>query len=131
MSAAGTAVLLTALSLLLTNLNRAPQWVGDVFARAPVLDVMLALFTWVPWCLGIAKAGWWGFFGTIAGQVTAYFVWVAYHEHAHARAAQGPRIFKVINRTVGRWQNHAALWGTMVALPAFLHFRLIEVTVYP
>lgn len=129
--AVGTAVLLTALALLLTGLARAPRWLGDIFARAPALDLIVALFTWVPWVAAAARAGWWGLLGAVAGQAAAYFVWVAYHEATHRQAVAGPRIVKVLNRTVGRWQNHAALWGTMFALPAFWHFRLLELTVYP
>ena len=128
---AWVAALLTGLALLLTQLARAPRWVGDLFARAPALDVIVAAFTWVPWVAGAAEAGWAGFFGALAGQVGAYFTWVLLHEASHPQAVRGPRIVKVINRTVGRWRNHAALWVTMIALPCFWHFRFIEVFVYP
>jgi hypothetical protein len=44
---------------------------------------------------------------------------------------RGPRIVKFINREVGRWRNHAALWVTSVALPGFLFIRFLEVACYP
>lgn len=127
-----TTFFLTALSLLITTrLHRASQSLKDFCVRAPGLDLIVGLFSWIPWVVGAASAGWRGLLGVIAGQVATYFIWVAFHEQTHRQALGGPRIVKFINRTVGRWQNHAALWGTMLALPAFLHVRLIEVTIYP
>jgi hypothetical protein len=130
-SAGSVALLLTVLALMLTGLGSLPRWLGDVFARAPALDLLIALFTWVPWLAAGVKAGWAGVLGALAGQVATYFVWVAYHETMHRDAVGGPRIVKVLNRIIGKWQNHAALWGTLIALPCFWHFRLIEATVYP
>jgi hypothetical protein len=43
---------------------------------------------------------------------------------------RGPRIVKVLNRTVGRFRNHAALWVTTVALPVFLLIRALQVGLY-
>ena len=34
---------------------------------------------------------------------------------------------KFINAAVGRWQNHLALWVTLVALPAFWLIRFIQI----
>jgi hypothetical protein len=130
-SAGSVALLLTVLALMLTGLGSLPRWLGDVFARAPALDLVIALFTWVPWLAAGVKAGWAGVLGALAGQVATYFVWVAYHETMHRDAVGGPRIVKVLNRIIGKWQNHAALWGTLIALPCFWHFRLVEATVYP
>lgn len=129
--AGSVAISLVSLALLLTALARAPRWLGDIFARAPALDLIVALFTWIPWVVGLLRFGWWGLLAALAGQVATYFVWVAYHEQMYRRDMRGPRIVKVLNRTVGRWQNHAALWGTLIVLPAFWHFRLVEFIVYP
>jgi hypothetical protein len=112
-------------------MGRMPKWLGDTFARAPALDFVVAAFTWVPWVAASSKYGWPGFFGSLVGQAGCYFAWIFYHEGMHQEAVRGPRIVKVINRTVGRWQNHAALIGTLIALPGFWHFRLLEYCVYP
>jgi hypothetical protein len=129
-TAGGVAILLLALALLMTSLARV-RWLGDIFSRAPALDLFVALFTWIPWVAGATRAGWTGLAGALTGQVVTYFIWVAYHEQMHREAMKGPRIVKTLNRTVGRWQNHAALWGTLIALPAFWHFRFVEFLVYP
>ena len=47
----------------------------------------------------------------------ALFAWVFLHELTHREAARGPRIVKFLNREIGRWRNHAALWVTSIALP--------------
>ena len=129
--AGSTTLVLTALSILLTCLPSSARPVGDLLARAPGLDLMISLYTWIPWVVGIATTGKWGLFGALAGEVATYFIWVGFHERRNPRAMSGPRLVKVINRTVGRWQNHAALWGTIIVAPALWHFRLIEVLVYP
>jgi hypothetical protein len=124
----------SALALTVSFMSRWGQ-VGQVFAdlfiKAPMLDVMLGLFSWIPWIIFGLPFGWRGFFATVIGQVIALFVWIAGHEYQHPQAVAGPRIVKVINRTVGRWQNHAALWVTAVAFPGFLFIRLMEVALYP
>ncbi len=99
--------------------------------RAPGLDIILGVFTWIPWILARATLGYRGFFGAVIGEVIALFVWVASHEAVYREAVRGPRIVKFINRTVGRWQNHLALWITAVAFPGFLFIRLMEVALYP
>jgi hypothetical protein len=99
--------------------------------KAPMIDLMLGLFTWIPWIiLGIAF-GWRGVIGSIIGQVIGLFIWITGHEMANREAAAGPRIVKTLNRTVGRWQNHLALWVTAVAFPGFLFIRLMEVALWP
>src|SRR5689334_11258607 len=67
--AVSTVILLSALAVLLTSLARAPRWLGDIFARAPALDLIVALFTWVPWVAGASKAGWAGLLAALVGQV--------------------------------------------------------------
>jgi hypothetical protein len=99
--------------------------------KAPGLDLVLGLFTWIPWLIFGSDYGWHGLIASIAGEVAALFIWITLHEMAHREAAAGPRIMKVINRTVGRWQNHLALWITAIAFPAFLLIRLMELALYP
>jgi hypothetical protein len=53
------------------------------------------------------------------------------HELVNREAARGVRIVSFINRSVGRWRNHAALWVTAVSVPVFWQVRLAEVLLYP
>jgi len=111
-------------------LAKASQPIADRFARAPILDVLVALVTWVPWVWGLIFAGWTGFAGVILGQLIGAYAWCFLHETMHRQAARGPRIVKFLNRTVGRWQNHVALWVTLIALPGFWVIRLMEIVSY-
>ncbi len=125
---------LLALALVLTYGRRlGPP--GDRLARfaqsAPGLDLVVSLFTWVPWLTGWLAANWLGLLAALAAQAVTLLTWTAVHEVTHPRARRGPRIIKALNRYVGTWRNHAALWVTMIALPAFLVIRLMQVLAYP
>ncbi|MFO0873137.1 MAG: hypothetical protein U0575_04090 [Phycisphaerales bacterium] len=123
-----------ALAMLLTLMPRwgpAARAVSGACTRAPMLDVLLSLFTWIPWAVAIAVAGWRGFVAAFAGQVVAMLLWIAFHELTNLRHVRGPRIVRFLNRTVGRVRNHTALWVTIVALPAFLIVRFFELALYP
>jgi hypothetical protein len=113
------------------RLGEPGKQVSNLLIKAPMLDVMLGLFSWIPWFVFGLAFGWRGVFGSMIGQIIALFIWITGHEYAFREAVAGPRIVKVLNRTVGRWQNHAALWVTAVAFPGFLVIRLMEVALYP
>jgi hypothetical protein len=128
------AILESALAIFVSFVGRfgnEGQALADLLIKAPALDIMLGLFSWIPWILFGLAYGWRGLIGTIIGQVISLLVWTSIHEYFHRQAVAGPRIVKVLNRTVGRWQNHAALWVSAIAFPGFLFIRLMEVTVYP
>ncbi len=101
------------------------------FARAPWLDIVVALMTWVPWVVGGIMGGWAALVGVLLGQVLTLYAWCWIHESLHPHAKRGPRIIKFINVAVGRWQNHLALWVTVIALPGFWFIRFLEITTYP
>lgn len=117
------------------------------FCKAPGLDLWIAYFTVAPAFAGpIAMAALtpdpagqpdsnWpevvGLLAAIAGQVLAVCIWTPLHELAHPQAAKGPRIVHQINRNVGRWRNHTAVWVTALAVPVFAVIRIAELVVYP
>ncbi len=133
-SALSAFFIVAGLSATLSLLHRAGSVGGRIAAtccRAPVLDIVVSIFTWIPWVLAGFAFGWQGILGALAGQILGLFAWVYGHELAHRDATRGPRIVKFLNRVVGRGRNHAALWVTAVALPGFLLIRLIEIVCYP
>ena len=111
--------------------GRTGREVVDACARAPLLDLVVGVFTWIPWVVGFAVAHWAGLFGSVVGEVIAFYLWVGGHELIHREAAKGPRIVKALNGVVGPWRNHLALWVSVIALPGFLGIRLMEAAVYP
>lgn len=124
-------------AVLVLGLTAAPRLlpggrsVAHALARAPLLDGVIAMMTWVPWLIGLAAGGGRGFVGAIGGQAIVLASWVFLHEATHRRARRGPRIVKVLNRVVGRAPNHLALWISLLALPAFWVIRAGEVVLYP
>ena len=95
------------------------------------LDLMITYFTVAPIIVGPALLGWWGLPAAIAGQVAGMLIWQWLHELAHPAARKGPRIVHTLNRSVGRWRNHTAVWITALAVPLFWLVRLAEWIVYP
>src|SRR3954447_5050094 len=93
-----------ALLVLATFLSVLPKALSPMFCRAPMLDLIVASLTWVPWVMSGCIWGWAGFAGTLVGQFVALYVWAKGHELAHPSANKGPRIVKFINAAVGRWQ---------------------------
>lgn len=124
-------LLLAGLLHLIPRLGLLKRPVADFITRAPGLDVVVAYFTVVPLIYGPIVAGWAGFFGAIAGQVASVLAWQFLHEAANREAIKGPRIVAVLNRLVGKWRNHAALWVTAIVTPMFFIVRLAEILLYP
>ncbi len=116
-----------ALSLLLTFFGR---FMLNIITRAPGLDGVVALLTWIPWVVAIYCFGWIGWAGAIIGQLCALYLWCFMHESMHPATRNGPRIVKFLNRTVGRIHNHVALWVTLVALPTFWLIRIMQMFLY-
>lgn len=133
--AAGAACLLV---LVLASLLHAFPKLGSVgrsiahaCTRAPLLDVIVATFTWAPWVACGVVWGWRGIVGAIAGQMVAMGVWCIVHESLHPGVRKGPRIVSTLNRLVGRVRNHAALWATLIAVPVFWSIRFGQWVAYP
>ncbi len=134
----GGLLLLTVILHSVSMFGKIGRTTADWLCRAPALDVVVSTMTWAPgvaayfvaW-LYLGVNGWWGVLAAVVGQLVALSLWVIAHEWVHREKVAGPRIVKVLNRTVGRWRNHAALWVTVIALPIFWFIRAGEVIVYP
>ena len=122
---------LAAILTALPRLGRAGRGVADGLARVPALDVVVAMLSWIPWVAAGVAAGWRGLLASIAAQILVLTLWVVVHEAMHRREVRGPRIVKALNRIVGPWRNHAALWVSLLALPVFWAIRLSEILIYP
>jgi hypothetical protein len=127
---AGAIVLLAGLLSIIPRLGVTGWKVSSALCRAPLLDAIVACFTWLPWVIGAALAGWIGFVGALAGEFAALGLWCLGHELVFREAARGARIVKFHAKAVGRWRNHAALWVTLVALPIFWAIRIVQMTLW-
>jgi len=134
MIAAGTAISLLIVSGLLhliPRLGSAGRRLAQSLCRAPALDWLVMYFTVAPLIVGPILDGWLGLAAAIVGQVAAVLIWIRLHELSNHEAVRGPRIVKSLNRIVGRWRNHAALWVTAIVTPMFSLVRLAEIFCYP
>lgn len=122
------------LGLLLFLLPRAGppgRALTEIAARAPLLDLVVAVMTWIPWLAAGLADGWRGFASAVAGQVLAMCVWVLGHETIHRRPERGPRLGKTHARLVGRWRNLTALWFSLLGVPVLWGIRFGEMILYP
>ncbi len=116
---------------LLPRLGSFGRKVANTLCHAPALDLGITYFTIAPALTGYLWLGWKGLLLGIAAQITAVMIWTPLHELAHPAARKGPRIVHTMNRVVGRWRNHTAVWITALAIPVFWIVRLAEWIVYP
>lgn len=116
---------------LIPKLGDGGRRLSAALCHAPGLDVLVTYFTVAPLFAGPIVYGWAGFLGAVVGQVAGVLLWTVLHELAHRDAVRGPRIVKVINRLIGRWRNHTAIWLTAIVTPMFWIVRMAEVFVYP
>lgn len=124
----------------LPKLGGPGRWLSSRCCRAPGLDVVVFVFTVLP-PIATAVVGevventFWGVFGYfwlgVLGQIITLNVWTWLHEAANAKVKRGPRIVSSINRNVGPWRNHAAVWWTAWAVPLFALTRIGELFIYP
>jgi len=117
--------------MILPRCGPAARALCEVLARAPALDGVMSLLTWVPWVLAWLIGGLAALAGSVAGGAVGLVVWCLVHEMIHLSDWRGPRIVKSLNRLVGRPRNHGALWVTTLALPGFFLVRLHEYLAYP
>ena len=126
---------------LLWRMGAAGRAVCEACSRAPMLDLVVFGFTHGPW-VG-AGVIWWkysdrsalwalAYLGVaIAAQGVALVMWSWAHEFMHPKARKGPRIVHTLNRRVGWFRNHVAVWWTALAVPVFTMIRLGELIIYP
>ena len=137
---AGVLVLAAALHIL-DRLGRSGRAICDWLSAAPALDLVVFAFVHGPWIAGWVV--WWratdrsvGDFVALWGaalvsQALALVLWAWVHEFMNPSARRGPRIVHTLNRKVGRWRNHVAVWWTALAVPIFTLVRVGELVVYP
>jgi hypothetical protein len=116
---------------LIPRLGPLGRRIAQSLTRAPALDWLVIYFSVIPLIVGPIVGGWAGLLAGVVGQVMAVLVWVRLHELSNRQQLRGPRIVKSLNRIVGRWPNHAALWLTAIVGPGFSLIRLAEILCYP
>ncbi|MCC6675575.1 MAG: hypothetical protein IT436_00400 [Phycisphaerales bacterium] len=120
---------------LLPRLGAPGRRLSEACCRAPLLDLHITYFTAAPLFFGPIYAGWIGLLGALTGQVVGVCIWTVLHELANRSRITGPaaqtRIVHVINRKVGRFRNHTAVWLTAGAVPLFWLVRVAQYLLWP
>ncbi|MEM7227531.1 MAG: hypothetical protein AAF432_01820 [Planctomycetota bacterium] len=128
----GALIVVAGVLHIVLRLSGADGPIGRSLMQAPMLDVVVFIFTAIPHVVGPILAGWAGLGAAIGGQVSAMLVWTIAHELLYRKTTRGrPRIHATLRRLVGGWRNHFAVWWTALAVPVFWIIRLSEFIVYP
>lgn len=101
----------------------------DAICRAPALDLVVSILTWIPWALAIRWSGGAGFLGCVIGQIAALETFI--RTHPVLCGYNGPTIHTKIDKIAGHFNNHLGLYATLPALPGFLMIRLTQIVVWP
>jgi hypothetical protein len=105
--------------------------ISEACTKAPTLDLVVSVLTWLPWLFCGVVAGWLGFTGALVAQIGVMQLWIFGHELFHTDAVRDGRIVSYLNQRFGWWRNHLGLWVTAMALPAFFAIRFAQLFVYP
>jgi hypothetical protein len=107
------------------------KWMEERLRRAPMLDLLILYFLVAPGVIGAILGGWVWCIAAILGQIGGGLSWMWIHEQWHRPHGREAKLVRSLNKILGPVRNHAALWVTTAALPAFLLVRLAEVLAYP
>jgi hypothetical protein len=101
----------------------------EAVARAPLLDVYVSVFTWVPWVAGFWLGGWRGLAAAILAQVV--FLHVFCLVHRLLRGKRGRTLTEAQGKILGAVRNQACLLWQTPAVLVFVQVRLAEILLYP
>ena len=103
--------------------------ISDKITRAPVLDVFISLFTWIPWATGAWLDGWPGVAAALVAQFFALHA-VCLTDRL-VRGKKGRTHTDAQNKLLGPLRNQLALFATVPAAVVFVGVRAIEIFTYP
>lgn len=130
----------------LARLGKFGNAICDACSKGYLLDLTVFYFTHGPWIAAVIVAFRHPAYGksstdwlivatylatAIAAQVLTLILWSWMHEAMNPGIRKGPRIVSTLNRRVGWFRNHAAVWWTALAVPLFTMIRLGEILLYP
>ena len=116
---------------LIPRMGQAGERLSDACCRAPLLDVIVFYFTFLPLIVGPLIAGWPGLLSAVLAQLATLLTWQTIHEALHREATKGPRIIKVLNKKFGAVRNLTAVYITGFVIPIFWLIRMAQLILYP
>lgn len=132
---------LLALTGLLHAIGNYAPGLARLLRQAPGLDVVVFSFLVAPPVVAVGlwagmdaydRPGLWLLVVVaILAQSTTLVAWSFLHEMHPKHRGTRRTIFGTLNRAVGGWRNHLAVWWTCMAAPLFVLVRIAEYLVYP
>ncbi|MEI8312105.1 MAG: hypothetical protein WCH98_15245, partial [Verrucomicrobiota bacterium] len=103
----------------------------EKIAEAPMLDIVVSLFTWVPWLVGgwLMGMGWQGVVAAVVGQL--FFLHAFCLAHRALRGRKGRTLTDAQGRILGPFRNQLCLMVQTPAIIVFAQVRLAEIFLYP
>lgn len=114
--------------VVLALFSRMAYAVTDAVTRAPLLDVFISFFTWIPWVAGAWLSGWLGVLAALVAQFLAIHAFCVIDRMI--RGKQGRTLTDAQAAVLGPVRNHLALLATTPAVLVFVTCRVIEIFVY-
>jgi hypothetical protein len=102
---------------------------SERIAYAPLLDIVISLFTWLPWVAGYALGGWWGVLGAACAQVLGIHTFCIIHRLI--RGKNGRTLTAAQGVVLGPIRNQLCLLIQTPAVVAFVGVRFVEIFLYP
>lgn len=102
---------------------------NDNLFRAPLLDLVVGLYTWIPWIVTFYLCSWHGLLGCFLGQMTMLSSFC--NIHTMLNNYKGPTIKHTLNQIIGPARNHLGLLFSLLALPILLSVRFGQIFIYP
>ena len=121
-------VVFSILSILILFLRIGSRKNDSIF-RAPMLDVVVGLFTWIPWTITLYFYGSYGLLGCFIGQWAMLSVFC--NVHLMVCGYKEHTLKHTLNQIVGPVRNHLGLLFSLLALPILLVVRFGEIFLYP
>jgi hypothetical protein len=110
-------------------LTRLAFGLSEKIAQAPLLDLFISLFTWVPWLSGWWLMGWKGFAASIVAQLV--FLHAFCLVHRALRGKHGRTLTDAQGKILGPFRNQLCLMVQTPAVLVFVQVRLAEIFLYP
>ena len=101
----------------------------EQIAKAPLVDIFVSLFTWVPWVAGWCLEGWPGVGAAVLAQIVFLHLFCAVDRAL--RGKPGPTLEGAQARVLGWWSNQLCLLVQTPAIPVFWMIRIAEIILYP
>jgi hypothetical protein len=110
-------------------LTRVAYAISERITKAPILDLFVSVFTWVPWVVGYLLGGWIGVLAGVVAQLV--FLHAFCLVHRALRGKTGRTLTDAQGRVLGPVRNQLCLLVQTPAILVFVQVRIAEIFLYP